>query len=64
MRRLLIDECINPCLAIRLRKALPDCSVETVRDLGCAGLQDHLLVRQINGRFDVFLTIDKGFEFE
>jgi hypothetical protein len=28
------------------------------------GKPDHLLIGQINGRFDVFLTIDKGFEFE
>lgn len=28
------------------------------------GQRDHILVPQIQGRFDVFLTIDKGFEFE
>ncbi|MGA3075194.1 MAG: DUF5615 family PIN-like protein [Bryobacteraceae bacterium] len=64
MRRLLIDECINPRLAPRLRAALPECSVDTVRDLGWAGWQDHVLVPKMQGRFDVFLTIDKGFEFE
>jgi hypothetical protein len=26
--------------------------------------QDHVLVPRIQGRFDVFLTIDKGLEFE
>jgi|ERR1017187_5919202 predicted nuclease of predicted toxin-antitoxin system len=64
MRRLLIDECINPRLARRLREVLPGCSVDTVRDLGWAGQQDHVLVPKIQGRFEVFLTIDKGFEFE
>ncbi|SPE36534.1 conserved hypothetical protein [Candidatus Sulfopaludibacter sp. SbA3] len=64
MRRILIDECINPRLAPRLRSLLPDSSVETVRDIGWSGQKDHVLVRQIEGRFDVFVTIDKGFEFE
>jgi len=64
MRRILIDECINPRLASRLRMVLPGDVVETVRDLGWTGQRDHILVPQIQGRFDVFLTIDKGFEFE
>ena len=64
MRRVLIDECINPRLAPHLRSALPQCVVETVRDLGWAGQRDHVLIPQIRGRFDIFLTIDKGFEFE
>jgi len=64
MRRVLIDECINPRLAPRLRSDLPHYAVETVRDLGWAGQRDHVLIPQIQGRFDVFLTIDKGFEFE
>jgi len=64
MRRVLIDECITPRLAPHLRLALPHCAVETVRDLGWAGQRDHVLIPQIQGRFDIFLTIDKGFEFE
>jgi predicted nuclease of predicted toxin-antitoxin system len=64
MRCVLIDECINPRLARRLREDLPHCSVDTVRDVGWAGQQDHVLVPKMQGRFDVFLTIDKGFEFE
>jgi predicted nuclease of predicted toxin-antitoxin system len=64
MRRVLIDECINPRLAPHVRSALPQCVVETVRDLGWAGQRDHVLIPQIQGRFDIFLTIDKGFEFE
>ena len=64
MRRILIDECINPRLASRLRSDLPESSVEMVRDMGWAGQKDHVLIPEIEGRFDVFLTIDKGFEFE
>ena len=44
--------------------ALPQCAVETVRDLEWAGQRDHVLIPRIQGRFDIFLTIDKGFEFE
>jgi predicted nuclease of predicted toxin-antitoxin system len=64
MRRVLIDECINPRLGPRLRTFLPDHVVETVRDLGWAGQQDHILILQLQGRFDAFLTIDKRFEYE
>ena len=64
MRRVLIDECINPRLAHRLRAILPVAIVKTVRDLGWAGQRDHVLVSQAQERFNVFLTMDKGFEFE
>lgn len=64
MHRVLVDECINPRLAPRLRSSLPLSSVDTVRELGWAGQKDHILIPNIEGRFDVFLTIDKGFEFE
>ena len=64
MLRILVDECINPRLAQRLRVLAPECLVSTVRELQQAGLKDHILVRSIDGRFDIFLTLDKGFEFE
>jgi predicted nuclease of predicted toxin-antitoxin system len=64
MRRVLIDECIHPRLAPRLRAALANCSVATVREMGWGGLRDHLLVPKVEGAFDVFVTIDKGFVFE
>ena len=64
MRRILIDECTNPRLTPRLRSGLPRSSVETVRDLGWSCQKDRVLIPEIEGRFDVFLTIDKGFEFE
>jgi predicted nuclease of predicted toxin-antitoxin system len=64
MRRILGDECVNPRLAPRIRSSLPQFSVDTVRDPGWAGQKDHVLIPRIEGRYDVFLTIDKGFEFE
>jgi len=64
MRRILIDECINPRLAPRIRASLPECSVVSVRDIGLAGEKDHRLIRAIDGRYDILLTLDKGFEFE
>ena len=64
MRRVLIDECINPRLASRLRSELPGFTVVTVRELQLAGVKDRSLVAKIQDAFEVFLTIDKGFEFE
>lgn len=64
MRRVLIDECINPRLAPILRSVLPELTVETIRDLGWRGEKDHLLIPKVESRFDIFVTIDKGFEFE
>ena len=64
MRRVLIDKCINPRLAARLRDLIPQHSIATVHELGWAGQRDHALVLEIQGRFDVFVTLDKGFEFE
>ena len=64
MLRILVDECINPRLADRLRSVLVDASVVTVRELKREGSKDHYLIPHIQGSFDVFLTNDKGFEFE
>jgi predicted nuclease of predicted toxin-antitoxin system len=60
MRRILIDECINPRLAPRIRVSLPESFVATVRDLGLTGQKDHLLIDVIDGAYDIFLTIDKA----
>ena len=54
MRRVLIDECINPRLVPVLRRALPHDSVETVRDLGWAAQKDHVLLSEMKGHVDVF----------
>ena len=62
--RILIDECVNPRLAFRLRAALTGHIIATVRELGWAGRKDPLLVQEAQSSFDVFITIDKGFAFE
>jgi len=63
MRRGLIDECINPRLAPRLRGGLPEEFIERVCGLGWAGRKDHLLLSEIKGRFEVFVTISKSKRF-
>ena len=59
-----MDECINPRLAKQLRICLPNHIVDTVREKGWIGCRDHLLIQKIKNEFDVFVTIDRGFEFE
>ena len=64
MRRVLIDECVNPRLAFRLRSVISEASIATVQELGWVGERDHVLIQRIQDEFDVFVTIDRGFEFE
>lgn len=64
MRRVLIDECIHPRLTDRLRSQLPAMVVDSVRDVGWSGYSDRALVALMNGRYDVFVTLDQGFEFQ
>ena len=64
MRRILIDECINPRLQARLQTVLSAFSITTVRELGWTGRKDRDIAAAMQGTFDVFITIDKGFEFE
>ena len=59
--RIVLDECVNP----RVRDLLKaDHTVSTVFELGWGGLSDSKLVGQLQGRCDVFLTIDRGFEHQ
>jgi predicted nuclease of predicted toxin-antitoxin system len=62
--RILIDECVNPRLAVRLPVLCPAHQIATVRDLGWTGLSDSLLLDRARSHFEVFVTIDKGFAFE
>jgi len=59
--RILIDECVNPRLALRLRNLCPAHQIATIRDLGWTGLSDSLLLERARSHFDVFVTLDKGF---
>jgi len=58
--RILLDECVNP----RVRQAFPDHVVLTVAEAEWRTRSDIEITTQAQGRFDVFVTIDKGFEFE
>ena len=59
--QIVLDECVNP----RVKRLLDtDHDVSTVLELGWGGFPDHLLVERMQGRCEVFLTIDRGFEHE
>jgi hypothetical protein len=57
----LIDECIDE----RFRNSLPEHDCQTVRFAGLAGLKNgELLVAAETAKFDVFLTVDQGIEYQ
>ena len=59
--RILIDECIDE----RFRNGLPGYDCQTARYAGLAGLKNgDLLLAAEAARFDVFLTVDHGFEYQ
>ena len=59
--RIVLDECVNPRVE-RLLEA--DHDVTTILKLGWGGLPDNILVEHLQGRCEVFLTIDHGFEHQ
>jgi predicted nuclease of predicted toxin-antitoxin system len=59
--RILIDECVDE----RFRNALLDHDCQTARYAGLAGLENGELLRAAEtAKFDVFLTVDQGFEYQ
>jgi|SRR5208282_2697895 len=59
--RILIDECIDE----RFRNSLPGHDCQTARYAGLAGLKNgELLTAAETARFDVFLTVDQGVEYQ
>jgi hypothetical protein len=59
--RILIDEYIDE----RLRNSLPGHDCQTARYAGLAGLQNgELLTAAEKAKFDVFLTVDQGIEYQ
>jgi hypothetical protein len=59
--RILIDECIDE----RFRNALPGHDCQTARYAGLAGLKNgDLLDAAEKAKFDVFLTVDQGIEYQ
>lgn len=59
--RILIDECIDE----RFQNSLPGHDCQTARYAGLAGLKNgELLTAAETARFDVFLTVDQGIEYQ
>lgn len=59
--RVLLDECVSE----HLRHHLPGHECQTVRYAGFAGLENGELLKEAEAaRFDVLLTVDKGFEYQ
>ena len=59
--RILIDECIDE----RFRNSLPEHDCQTARYAGLAGLKNgELLIAAETAKFDVFLTVDQGIEYQ
>src|SRR5437899_4343835 len=59
--RILIDECIDE----RFRNSLPGHDCQTARYAGLAGLTNgELLTAAETAKFDVFLTVDRGIEYQ
>ncbi len=61
MLRVLLDECVDE----QLRHHLPGHECQTARYAGFAGLENgDLLKRAEEAKFDVLLTVDRGFEYQ
>ncbi len=59
--RVLLDECVNE----GLRKYFPSHDCQTARYVGFAGLENgQLLSAAETAKFDVVLTVDRGFEYQ
>src|SRR4029077_240385 len=59
--RILLDECIDE----RFRSSLPGHDCQTARYAGLAGLKNaELLAAAEKGKFEVFLTVDQGIEYQ
>jgi hypothetical protein len=59
--RILIDECVDE----RLRNFFPNHACQTARYAGLAGLKNGELLESAEmAKFDVFLTVDQGIEYQ
>lgn len=56
--RVLLDECVNP----RVKTAVPQHEVQTVKEMGCSGITNGKLMGLAQQSFDVFVTVDKNLE--
>lgn len=58
--RLLLDECVPK----RLKRELLGHDVQTVQDMGWAGIKNGALLKLADGQFDALLTVDQGIEYQ
>ena len=58
--RVLLDECVPRAL----RRELTGHQVETVTEVGWAGVKNGQLLQMAARRFDVFLTVDSNLEYQ
>ncbi len=58
--QILIDE----CLPRKLKRELPEHDVQTVAEMGWSGTKNGALLRLMNGKFDVFITIDQNLKYQ
>ena len=58
--RVFLDACIDP----RAAEIFSGHEVRTAVELGWHRLKDHLLLNLVEEQFDVFVTIDRGFEHQ
>jgi predicted nuclease of predicted toxin-antitoxin system len=56
--RILLDECVPA----RLARAFPDHAVQSVTQIGWRSSKDGPLLEFAQGRFDVFVTVDRQLE--
>lgn len=58
--KLLLDECIDQ----RFARELVGHEVQTVSQMGWAGMKNGDLLRAAQGRFDAFVTVDRNLSFQ
>lgn len=58
--RILLDE----CLPRKLKWSFPQHECSTVQEAGLGGKQNGDLLALVEGKFDVFLTVDKGVRYQ
>ena len=59
--RIFLDECVNQ----KLRKYLPGHECQSARYAGFGGLENGELLKEAeDAKFDVLLTVDRGFEYQ
>ncbi|HXE91607.1 MAG TPA: DUF5615 family PIN-like protein [Terriglobales bacterium] len=58
--KLLLDECIDQ----RFAREIPGHEVRTVPQMGWAGKKNGELLTLAQGRFDVFITVDRNLSFQ